>query len=176
MIDLTTCVKGQKLRLRNGKVATYVNSGWIGHIHYPHEIKAGYGNLLYYANSGKYDLADHTDGSWDVVEILSLETTEPASHPSVAWWESCPWITDRKPTPLDGDTYGRVYIKSGENKVLASNWNDVGAHENWIHLCGWQPLNQTPKEKALALIAKQDAGSWKPTPDDWTIIRKGLTE
>jgi hypothetical protein len=152
MIDLTTCVKGQKLRLRNGKVATYVNSGWIGHIHYPHEIKAGYGNLLYYANSGKYDLADHTDGSWDVVEILSLETTEPASHPSVAWWESCPWITDRRPTKEDGDKFDRVFVKTIQSKVVTTLFSDVNHNEAWIHHHDWQPPILSSKEQAIELI------------------------
>jgi hypothetical protein len=171
-VDLNTCVPGQLVELRNGNIVKYTQRNQTDKL-YPHTV----GDARY-TDDGYYYKSKEEDDD-DVVKIFPLtkpEQPKTDKHPSVAWWESCPWITDRKPTPLDGDTYGRVYIKSGENKVLASNWNDVGAHENWIHLCGWQPLNQTPKEKALALIAKQDAGSWKPTPDDWTIIRKGLTE
>jgi hypothetical protein len=189
MIDLTTCVKGQKLRLRNGIVATYANSEWIGRIHYPHVIKAGNGNLLYYANSGKYDLANHRNGSWDVVEILPLETTEPpktASHPSVAWWESCPWITDREPTGKDSDSLGQVVMQvKSKGKTMPNlcfiEWEYVGSNQAWIHTLSWQPPVLTDKEQAMELINNHSPegngiveDDWKPTLEQWLIIRKGL--
>jgi hypothetical protein len=172
-VDLNTCVPGQLVGLRNGNIVEYTKRNQDDAL-YPHKI----GDERY-TNDGYYFSCKEEDDD-DVVKIFPLtkpEQPKTDKHPSVAWWESCPWITDRKPTHLDGDTYGRVYIKSSENEhVLASNWNAVEAHEKWIHVCGWQPLNQTPKEKALTLIAKQDAGSWTPTPDDWDVIRKGLEE
>ena len=178
MLNLSTCVRGQKLRLRCGKVVTYVQSGWTSD--YPHKTMAENTDTFSYTDYGSYH-ADTTLSGYDVVEILPLEITDsPKSdkHPSVAWWESCPWITDRLPTALDGDTYNRVYSKCGEGRVLTSKWSDVSVDEKWIHLCGWKPLNQTPKEKALALIARHKdsstVGVWVPTPDDWNVIREGL--
>jgi hypothetical protein len=152
--------------LRNGDIATYIGTA-------PYSCQI---DDRTYTVKGEYCLSGQ--GPFDVVEILPLETIEPTTsdkHPSVAWWESCPWITDRKPTPLDGDVYGRVYIKSSKNKVLTSNWSEVGAHENWIHLCGWQPPVLTDKEKALELLNKHE-GVWTPTLREWNVIRKGLTE
>lgn len=170
-IDLNTCVPGQLVELRNGNIVRYVKKRSWDTV-YSHMVEG-----LSYTNDGYYHLSREEDED-DVVKIIPMtkpEQPKSDTHPSVAWWESCPWITDRKPTPLDGDVYGRVYVKSGEGTVFASNWNDVGAHKHWIHLCGWQPLKQTPKEKALALIANHEDG-WIPTPDQWNIIREGLAE
>ena len=176
-VDLRTCVPGQLVALRNGNIVRYIKIRPQDCV-YSHLVE----EYCYTDDGHYYSSGEENDD--DVVRILPLDKPEqPKSdtHPSVVWWESCPWITDRKPTPLDGDVYGRVYVESGEGKVLASNWSDVGVHEHWIHLCGWQPLKQTPKEKALALIAKYRAGwdthdNWVPTPDDWIIIREGLAE
>lgn len=170
MISLSTCVEGQKLRLRNEDIIEYkgpnnCNSNIYNHAAYRN------GKRFTYTDSGSYFWGDQS--MRDVIEILPLETTTPASHPSIAWWDSCPWITGRKPTALDGDVYGRVYIKSGKNKVLTSNWSEVGAHENWIHLCGWQPPALTNRKQALQLLDDHQDG-WRPTPEQWLVIRKGL--
>ena len=174
-VDLRTCVPGQKVRLRDGRFVRYdsKNQDTV----YPHLIDG-----VSYTDDG-YCYSCREEDEDDVVTILPLDKPEqPKSdkHPSVAWWESCPWITDRKPTPLDGDVYGRVYVKLNKSRVLAANWSSIDAHEHWIHLYGWQPLEQTPREKALALITKHKdsstVGIWVPTPEDWDIIREGLTE
>jgi hypothetical protein len=83
MIDLTTCVKGQKLLLRDGRIATYMGLNQDGN--YPHKIVLleGEGFLYTYKDNGSY-LSENESYTRDVMEILPLETTEPASHPSVA--------------------------------------------------------------------------------------------
>lgn len=169
-VDLRTCVPGQLVELRDGRIVRYVSKNH--NIVYPHFV-----NDSSYTDDGYYYLSREEDED-DVVKIFPLakpEQLKSDKHPSVAWWDSCPWITDRKPTALDGDTYGRVYMKSAKNRAIIFNWNDVGVHKHWIHLCGWQPLKQTPKKKALALIANHKDG-WVPTPDEWDIICEGLTE
>ena len=175
MINLNTCVKGQKLLLRNGKVVTYVQDDWSEY--YPHETRTESEDCLSYTDEGSYH-SDGTISGFDVVEILPLETTDSPKldkHPSVTWWESCPWITDRLPTALDGDTYNRVYSKCGEGRVLTSKWSDVSVDEKWIHLCGWKPPALTDKEQALQLINNhEDEDGWRPTPEQWNVIRAGL--
>jgi hypothetical protein len=175
MIDLTTCVKGQKLRLRNGRLAKYCESRGCHHT-YPHLI-AHYddGYTYSYTDYGTYcSYGNNYEDLIDVVEILPQETTEPASHPSVAWWESCPWITDRKPAREDGDIYGRVHVKASEgSQILTSNWDDVMDGETWIHIWHWRPPTFTDREQALQLLDDHQDG-WRPTPEQWHIIRKGL--
>ena len=168
MLNLSTCVKGQKLRLRNGTVVTYVQGNWSEE--YPREAKGEDGDSLSYVCTGNYH-ADLVISSYDVVEILPLETTD--THPSVAWWESCPWITDRKPTEEDGDKFGRVHVKAHEGSRLASNWDTVGDGEPWIHIWHWQPPTLTDREQALKLLDDHRDG-WMPTPEQWHVIRKGL--
>ena len=174
MLNLNTCVKEQKLRLYNGKIASYVSREESRS--YPHKVRTEDGDYHSYTSEGNY----HTSGyrsDLNVVEILPLGTTDsskPDKHPSVAWWESCPWITDRKPTEEDGDKFGRVHVKaSGTSMILASNWDGIGDGEPWIHIWHWKPPTLTDKEQALQLISNHEDG-WRPTPEQWHIIRKGL--
>ena len=182
MINLNTCVKGQKLLLRNGKIVTYVQSGRSGY--YPHATRTENEDCLSYTDEGSYH-SDGTISGFDVAEILPLETTD--KHPSVAWWESCPWITDRKPTKEDSDHLGQV-IQQVSAKFDTETTLDlcfvscayVKEGQAWIHSLNWKPLKQTPREKALALITKHKdssiVGVWVPTPDEWDMIREGLAE
>jgi hypothetical protein len=172
-VDLNTCVPGQLCVTKDGEHFTYVKK-FGDPLHYPHLLLDQHSSEKTFTNDGIYDFR-YLDSKYNIVHIIPMESTTSNKHPSVAWWESCPWITDRKPTALDGDIYGRVYIKSSEGKVLASNWSDVSAYENWIHLCGWQPPVLSNKEQALELLNKHEGG-WCPTPKEWTIIRKGLEE
>ena len=164
---LNDCVKGQKLLLRRGRIVTYICNDTSAT--FPHKTRTEEGHYISYPYDGIYS----GESGLDVIEILPLETTD--KHPSVAWWESCPWITDRLPTALDGDTYNRVYSKCGEGRVLTSKWSDVSVDEKWIHLCGWKPPALTDKEQALQLINNhEDEDGWRPTPEQWHVIRKGL--
>jgi hypothetical protein len=180
MIDLTTCVKGQKLRLRDGTVIMYNKRITFGD-NYSHEAIDRYSTLQTYTDWGSY-YADCGPSNLDVVEILPLETTKPASHPSVAWWESCPWITDRRPTEEDADEFGRVLVKPTEPaKIQTTFFQDVRIKEAWIHHGNWQPPVLSDKEKALELINNHSPGgngivedNWKPTTEQWLVIRKGL--
>jgi hypothetical protein len=177
MIDLNTCVKGQKLRLRNGRLAKYCASR--GHHHtYPHLIAHCDDGCTYsYTDNGTYSYGSNCKDFIDVIEILPLETTKPASHPSIAWWESCPWIADRAPTEEDGDSYGQVIMQSpgeeGTKTICFMYWKYVKLGQTWIHCMNWNPPTQTPKEQAIELINNHEDG-WRPTPKQWHIIRKGL--
>ena len=186
MINLTTCVKGQKLRLRDGRIVTY--AGLTRNSDYPHKTISLEDELLFYTykDHGNYN-SEYGLHCHDVVEILPLETTEPDSHPSIAWWESCPWITDRKPTKEDADEFGRVLVKPTEPaKILTAPihtafFQDVRIKEAWIHHGNWQPPVLSDKEKALELINNHSLegngiveDGWKPTTEQWLVIRKGL--
>ena len=182
MVNLNTCVKGQKLRLRRGRIVTYVYNDRSSA--YPHKTRTEEGHYLSYPCDGSF----YAENALDVVEILPLETTEPASHPSIAWWESCPWITDRKPTKEDGDRHGQVRMLRQElgaegikKTSCCLHWTCVEAGRFWIHCMNWNPPKQTPKEKAMELINNHSPegngiveDDWKPTPEQWHIILKGL--
>lgn len=169
-IDLRTCVPGQLVELRNGGIVEYGYRS-IDSVSYPHRV-----GDKFYTDDGHYYACREEDGE-DVVRILSLAKPEqPKSdkHPSVAWWESCPWITDRKPTEEDGNQSGWVIVKiTDRSRSASSYWKNVKEDEPWIHRQDWN--RQTPKEKALALIASHKDG-WIPTPDQWNIILEGLAE
>ena len=151
MIDLTTCVKGQKLRLRDGRIVMY--AGLMRNSDYPHKtILLEDESWFYtYKDNGSYN-SEYGLHYYDVAGILPLETTEPASHPSVAWWESCPWITDRRPTKEDGDKFDRVFVKTIQSKVVTTLFSDVNHNEAWIHHHDWQPPILSSKEQAIELI------------------------
>lgn len=163
MINLNTCVKGQKLRLRKGRIVTYVHNDRSST--FPHKTRTEEGHYVSYLCDGTY-----SGGSGlDVVEILPLETTD--KHPSIAWWESCPWITDRKPKKEDGDDKGWVIVKSVD--ILTAGWATVKAGDPWVHRPHWQPPALTDREQALQLINNHEDG-WRPTPEQWNVIRAGL--
>ena len=174
-IDLTFCVPRQQVKLRNGTIGTY--NGLIDeNTIYKHAVD-GYS----YTDNGSFWMDDDRTSTKDVVEIIPLDKPEPPKpdkHPSVAWWESCPWITDRLPTVDDTpqDYIAANMVLVHKNGSVTLKWySHVTKNEAWIHVNTWQPPKQTPKEKALALIASYE-DSWILTPDEWNIIREGLTE
>jgi hypothetical protein len=73
-INLNTCVKGQKLKLRSGEIVSYEGPSKLGG--YPHKA----GSLLY-TNEGKY-YDDNVKDEWDIVEILPLEKEDASEEPS----------------------------------------------------------------------------------------------
>ena len=136
MLNLNTCVKGQQLLLRNGKIAEYKGRQYWGDTQFIHEAVVRSECFSLFMDCGA-NYANEKDDQ-DVIEILPLETTD--KHPSIAWWESCPWITNRKPTEEDGDKFGRVHVKgSGTSMILVSNWDGIGDGESWIHIWHWKP-------------------------------------
>ena len=175
-VDLRTCVPGQLVALRNGNIVRYIKTRPQDCVYSHLAGECSYTDDGHYYSSGE-------ENDDDVVRILPLakpEQPKSDTHSSVAWWESCPWITNRKPTEEDGDQRGWVIMKITDcSRSSLSYWKNVKEGEPWIHRQDWK--KQTPKEKALALIAKHRAGwdiydNWTPTPDDWIIIREGLTE
>jgi len=183
MISLSTCVKGQKLRLRNEDIIEYKGPNYCNSNTYNHAAYRN-GKRFTYTDSGSYFYVGQD--MRDVIEILPLETTDPASHPSIAWWESCPWITDRNPTKEDADAFGRVLVKPTEPaKIQTAFFQDVRIKEAWIeawiHYGNWQPPVLSDKEKALELINNHSPegngiveDNWKPTTEQWLVICKGL--
>ena len=182
-VDLRTCVPEQLVELRNGNIVRYTGRNRNQDTLYPHIV-----GTFSYTDDGYY-YATRKEDVDDVVRILPMAKPEPPesdTHPSVAWWESCPWITDRRPTAEDADHLGQVIqqvlSEKGETLDLCfMSCAYVKEGEAWIHSLKWKPLKQTPKEKALALVAKHRAGwdindNWIPTPDDWNVIREGLAE
>jgi hypothetical protein len=172
-IDLRTCVPGQLVELRNGNIVKYMRRSKYQNQLYPHII-----GECSYTDDGSYYSSKEEDDD-DVVKIFSVtesELPEPEKHPSVAWWESCPWITDRTPTKEDGNTVGWVMAKlRGSSDIITTSWSKIEVGRAWIHRQDWQPPALTDKEQALELLNKHEGG-WCPTPKEWTIIRKGLTE
>jgi hypothetical protein len=181
-IDLRTCVPGQLLKDGRGNILEYkeriqVDQSSLDGLRYRHLLRyeiAKYDET--FTDDGIFDI-NSSMSNWNIVKIFPLDEPEqPKSdkHPSVAWWESCPWITDRKPTKEDGNANGWVTTKLiDRSTVFTTYWLNVAAGQPWIHRQDWK--KQTPKEKALALIASHEDG-WIPTPEQWNIIREGLAE
>ena len=169
MLNLNTCVEGQKLRLRNEELVKYVGRHHCRDATYNHEAITENGKPYTYTDSGSYFMGGQD--MRDVIEILPLKTTD--KHPSIAWWESCPWITNRKPTEEDSDKFGRVFVKMTDARVATILFSSVHDNEAWIHHHDWKPPTLTDKEQALQLINNHEDG-WRPTPEQWNVIRKGL--
>jgi hypothetical protein len=177
-VDLNTCVRGQKCINKDGKYLTYLRK-INNNPRYHHLLLNESSSEESYTNDGIYDLG-YPNTKYNIVRIIPMESTAPDKHPSIAWWESCPWITDRKPTEEDADKFGRVLVTAEPDKILTASFQDVRIKEAWIHHGGWQPPVLSDKEQALELLNKHKDGVtmcvWIPTSEDWTIIRKGLTE
>jgi hypothetical protein len=170
-INLNTCVRGQKCINKDGKYLTYLRK-INNNPRYHHLLLNESSSVESYTNDGIYGLG-YPDTKYNIVCILPMESTTPASHPSIAWWESCPWITDRKPTKEDADKFGRVLVTAEPDKILTASFQHVSIGEAWIHHGCWQPPALTNREQALQLLDDHQAG-WMPTPGEWHIIRKGL--
>ena len=177
-VDLNTCVPGQKCVTKDGNYFTYLNKLEDTH-RYDHLLSDKHSSKETFMNDGTYDLG-YPDSKYDIVCILPMESTTSDKHPSVAWWESCPWITDRKPTEEDGDRHGQVRIMiqelgaEGSTKTTCFlHWKYVNPGQVWIHCMNWQPRVLTDREQALQLLDDHQDG-WRPTPEQWHIIRKGL--
>ena len=74
-INLNTCTKGQKLKLRNREIVSY--EGPFVSVVFPH--KAG---GSHYTSKGKY-YADGEQSQWDIVEILPLEDKDTSEESSI---------------------------------------------------------------------------------------------
>jgi len=178
-VDLNTCVSGQKCVSKDGNYLTYLrkinNNLW-----YPHLLLDEDSNEQTFTNDGIYDLKYPVslDSKYDIICILPIELTTSDKHPSIAWWESCPWITDRTPTEADGRwVMAKLEDSSGVATIFGPS---IRLGQPWIHRQDWQPPVLSNKDKALELLNKHEdsstIGVWVPTPDDWDVIRKGLTE
>ena len=172
-VDLNTCVPGQLCVNKDGKYLTYLRK-LDNNLRYHHRLLDEDFNEKTFTNDGVYDF--RFNGKYNIVRIIPMESTASDKHPSLVWWESCPWITDRKPTKEDGDASGWVIIKAIDNfKVLTACWENVVAGQPWVHRLHWQPPVLSNKDQALELLNKHEGG-WCPTPKEWAIIRKGLEE
>ena len=82
--------------------------------------------------------------------MISPPTPEPAAptaHPSVAWWASCPVITDRPPEECDADAFGQVLEGSwiSGTGFRVQHWAVVEPYRGgWIHTASWRPLAPKP--------------------------------
>ena len=177
-VDLNTCVPGQKCVCKDGTYLTYLNK-IPGNDRSHHVLLDKHFGQETYTNDGIYDLS-HPDSMWNIVYILPMELTTSDKHPSVAWWDSCPWITDRAPTEADSDHLGQVIVQtvSKQGRKLDFHFMQckyVLSGRAWIHSLDWQPPVLSNKEQALELLNKHK-GVWVPTLEQWDVIRKGLTE
>jgi len=165
-IDLSTCQVGQKVYLRNGEIVEYEQ--WDE----DNDVFAHLIDSRWYKNNGFY-YSDERKSAYNVAAILPLEPAKSNQHPSVAAWESFPWITDRLPTQPDGDSNGHVLTLTNYRRLLIVGMTSVATDQPWIHLPSWTPLKLTPQEEALTLLEGKKDG-WVPTSDDWHIIRRAI--
>ena len=172
-IDLRTCQVGQKVERGDGVIIEYEHRDRRDN-EYPHRI-GGY----WYTNDGHFML-DGVDTQLDVTRIIPLEPAKTNKHPSVAAWESFPWITDRVPTRADTTQQG---WQQGWLATTVLTFDSIGLHflhcneielgTKWIHLPNWTPPNLTPQEEALALLEGKD-DNWVPSAEEWLVFRKAI--
>jgi hypothetical protein len=165
-IDLSTCQVGQKVKLRNGEIVEYEVYDEVDDS-YPHQLDG-----RWYTNEGCYNHGQ-SRSDYDVVKIFPIEPAKSNKHPSVAAWESFPWITDRMATKADGDSSGYVLKLTSNGWLITCDHSNLDIGQPWMHLPTWTPPKPTPQEEALALLEGKKDG-WAPTPDDWHIIRRAI--
>jgi len=170
-VDLSTCVPGQICINKNGEYFTYLTELGSNH-RYDHLFLDQLGTERSFTNDGIYNIG-FSNSKYNIVCIIPMELTTSDKHPSIAWWESCPWITDRTPTEADGRwVMAKLEDSSGVATIFGPS---IRLGQPWIHRHDWEPPVLSNKEQALELLNKHEGG-WSPTPKEWTIIRKGLEE
>ena len=165
IIDLRTCQVGQKVERGDGAVVEYQRQH-KGNGVYPHKVGGEW-----YTDDG-YFMKNGLDTQLDIVKILPLESAKTNKHPSVAAWESFPWITDRLPVIKDAALSAQVLV-SGETGLYFCHYNGVRDGEKWMHLPDWTPPKLTPQEEALALLEGKD-DDWMPSAEEWLVFRKAI--
>jgi hypothetical protein len=61
----------------------------------------------------------------------------------------------------------------GNPDLVTTSWSKIEVGRAWIHRQDWRPPVLTDKEQAMELINNHE-DDWKPSPEQWHIIRKGL--
>jgi hypothetical protein len=181
-IDLTTCVRGQKVRLRDGRIATY--NGVIDQNEiYTHSV-----DDYSYTRFGTYWYEDNHTSLKDVVEILPLEspmnidlnTCVPGQKVKLRNGDIAEYNCL---TPVDyADTYahsvdGYAYMTDG------SYWSDKRKSE--LDIVEILPIEEEPAKPTPELthsitdqidVSNPDHVSIHPNENGLTIsIKKGLT-
>ena len=81
MIDLSTCVPGQKVKYRNGEAGTFVGPNGGGEGSFPFLTEANYSDTTFsHTENGEYNWSGYRH-PYDIVEILPLETPEEQPMP-----------------------------------------------------------------------------------------------
>ena len=166
-IDLRTCQVGQKVERGDGTIVEYQRQH-KGNGVYPHKVGGEW-----YTDDGCF-MNNSLDTQLDIVRIIPLE---PANnkHPSVAAWESFPWITDRVPTKEDSMQHEFQYsvLTLANGMIYVYDCEHIKLGAKWMHLPGWVPPKLTPQEEALALLEGKD-DNWVPSAEEWLVFRKAI--
>ena len=169
IIDLRTCQVGQKVERGDGTVVEYQRQH-KGNGVYPHKVGGEW-----YTDDGCF-MKNSLDTQLDIVKILPLEPAKTNKHPSIAAWESFPWITDRVPTRADTTQQGWLATTVLTFDSIGLHFlhrNEIELGTKWIHLPNWTPPNLTPQEEALALLEGKD-DNWVPSAEEWLVFRKAI--
>jgi len=76
MIDLSTCVPGQKVKYRNGEAGTFVGPNGGGEGSFPFLTEANYSDTTFsHTENGEYNWTGYRH-PYDIVEILPVEVPE----------------------------------------------------------------------------------------------------
>ena len=167
-IDLRTCQVGQKVERGDGTIIEYEHRDRRDN-GYPHKIGGHW-----YTNTGRY-MMDGVNTRLDIARIIPFEPAKSDKHPSVAAWESFPWITDRVPTKEDSMQHEFRYsvLTLANGMVYVYDCEHIKLGTKWMHLPGWAPPKLTPQEEALALLEGKD-DNWVPSAEEWLVFRKAI--
>lgn len=127
-IDLNTCVQGQKLKSKHGKILTYL--GRSGHPHYPHKIQYPSGGEGIRTDDGYIFMFNRLQGDQDIIEILPLEMPNQKKEKfTIVYRHFNPILikveyeyisTDNLPSVLENERFKNnvIFIFKGWNKEI----------------------------------------------------------
>ena len=181
-IDLNTCVRGQKVKLRDGTIATY--DGVIDE----NEIYTHAVNGYSYTRRGTFWMEDDRTSTKDVVEILPMESTSGIDLNTCVPGQKIRLRNDRvvKYESLIQDKSTHPYMHTvGGNLYTNDGFYSKDKRESSLNIVEIFPIEEEPAKPTPELthsitdqidVANPDHVSIIPHEHGVTIsIRKGLT-
>lgn len=125
-VDLSTCKPGDKLRLRNGEIATFLAEAYPTSYPYPYRVARENGPPDVYARNGKLWIGT-PDSPLDVVEIITNPKEEIVPKPKLDP-KNAPRgtiaVPEQEPNSCDGCLYARDPVCGDDRPCLDNDRPD----------------------------------------------------
>lgn len=137
-INLNTCVKGQKLKSKQGKILTYL--GKTGDLHYPHKVQYPSGEEGTRTDDGYVFILNQLQGDEDIVEILPLETPEPKKEKFTIVYRH----------------YNPILVKVEYEYISTDNLPSVLENKRFYQKIVWKKRRIHTSRREMFLLAKME--------------------